>query len=351
MDFKNYLILNFLEKIFDSPKKDKGELIEYEYNCITETCKNDIDKYNLSYNLNKNKFKCWKCNYKGNLISLVKKFGDKDDYDMLSPIISDLKSQINYDDLSKEKIIEKEIKLELPESFEFFYNSKDSFHKKNALNYLLNRGISEKEIKKYKLGFTTKGKYKFRIIIPYYDKNNNLLYFDSRSFYPNIKPDYLKPDSKIIKKSDIIFNEELVSFDVPIFLVEGVFDMFPLYNCIPLLGKRINNKLLHKIIKYKTSVILCLDEDALKDVIGIYFLLNSFGINVYWCPIKNDISKIYEKYGKEGVINTLKNIKKINFKVLLELKILSNEQKGNVFDISNKELEKEWELIQRALKK
>jgi hypothetical protein len=118
-----------------------------------------------------------------------------------------------------------------------------------------------------------------------------------------------------------------------------------------LLGKRINNKLLHKIIKYKTSVILCLDEDALKDVIGIYFLLNSFGINVYWCPIKNDISKIYEKYGKEGVINTLKNIKKINFKVLLELKILSNEQKGNVFDISNKELEKEWELIQRALKK
>lgn len=351
MDFKNYLILNFLEKIFDSPKKNKEGLSEYEYNCVTETCKHDINKYNLSYNLNKNKFKCWKCNYKGNLISLVKKFGDKDDYDLLSPIISELKSQINYDELPKNKIVNQEIKLELPESFEYLIGTKDSFHKKNALNYLYNRGITEKEIKKYNLGYTTQGKYRFRIVIPYFDNIGNLIYFDTRSFYPNIKPDYLKPDSKIVKKSDIIFNENIICFDVPVFLVEGVFDMFPLYNCIPLLGKRINNKLLQKIIKHKTPIILCLDEDAIKDVIGIYFLLNSIGVKVFWCPIKNDIAKIYEKYGKNGVIDTLKNIKKIDFKVLIELKIFSQEQKSNVFDISNQELEKEWNLIKKALNK
>jgi hypothetical protein len=343
MDFSKELILSFLDKVFDEPKKRFEDTIDFEYNCNSDKCKHDVNKFNLTYNINKNIFNCWKCGYRGNLYKLLKKHGNKDDYELLSSIIHDLKHEAPIQEFNEEKKI-----LEFPESFQFLDEAPESFHKKNAIKYLDGRGIGLSEIKKYKIGFTTKGKYKFRIIVPSYDKNGKLNYFDGRAFYPNIKPTYLKPDAEIVKKSEIIFNEQNVSFDVPIFLVEGVFDMFPIYNVIPLLGKRINMELLNKIIKHKTPVVICIDEDAISDVVGMFYFLNSFNIDVYWCPIKDDLGEIYEKQGKTGVINTLNKTKKIGLKTIMELKMFLSENKGEDLEMSKEEFKEEWELIKKT---
>lgn len=344
MNFAKELVISFLEKVFDEPKKRFEDTIDFEFNCNSNKCKHDVNKYNLTYNINKNIFNCWKCGYRGNLHKLLKKYGNKDDYDLLSSIVKDLKHEDPIENFEHEKK-----NLELPEGFEFLDTASDTFHKKNALKYLESRGIGIQEIKKYKIGFTTKGKYRFRVIVPSYDGSGKLNYFDGRAFYPNIKPTYLKPDSEIVKKSQIIFNEQNISFNVPIFLVEGVFDMFPIYNVIPILGKRINMELLNKIIKHRTPIVLCLDEDAISDVVGIFYLLNSFGIEVYWCPIKDDLAKVYEKYGKSGVVETLKNTKKITLKVIMELKMFLTENKKEELEMTKEECEKEWELIQKTI--
>ena len=344
MDFAKELILSFLDKVFDEPKKKFEDTIDFEFNCNSNKCKHDVNKYNLTYNINKNIFNCWKCGYRGNLHKLLKKHGNKDDYELLSSVIEDLRHEVPIEDFEYEKK-----PLELPEGFLFLENAPDSFHKKNALKYLEGRGIGMHEIKKYKMGFTIKGKYKFRIIVPSYDNEGKLNYFDGRAFYPNIKPTYLKPDSEIVKKSEIIFNEQNVNFNVPIFLVEGVFDMFPIYNVIPILGKRINIELLNKIIKHKTPIVLCLDEDAVSDVVGIFYLLNSFGIEVYWCPIQDDLAKVYEKYGKKGVVETLSNTKKITLKVIMELKMFLSENKKEESEMSKEDYEKEWDLIKKTI--
>ena len=78
MDFGKNIVLNFLEKIFDAPRKKRDNLIEYEFNCISEKCSGDYNKFNLFYNTEKNKFHCWKCGYKGNVSDLLKNYGNVD---------------------------------------------------------------------------------------------------------------------------------------------------------------------------------------------------------------------------------------------------------------------------------
>jgi len=346
MDFAKQLVLSFLEKIFDEPRKKRDYLTEFEFNCNSSECRHDENKFNLFYNTNKNKFHCWKCKYRGNLSDLLEKYGTEADLDIISTVIKDInKTNFKKDKLRNNESSRKE--LFFPEGFLYLSDYKgDNFHYKNAIKYLESRGIGEKEINKFKLGFTTKGKYKYRIIVPSYDKSRKLNYYDGRAFYPNIKPNYLKPDKEFVKKFDVIFNESNVNFFAPIYLVEGVFDMFPLFNCVPMLGKQINNVLLNKIIKYKTPVVLCLDEDAVADVVKLSSLLQSFGIEVFWCPIKNDIAKIYELQGKKGVIETLSGIKKVDTQTEMKLKmIVSKEiQKRKEDYIDKKDYQKEWSL-------
>jgi DNA primase len=342
MDFSKQLVVSFLEKIFDEPRKKRDSLIEFEFNCNSDKCRHDQDKFNLFYNINKNKFHCWKCGYRGKISDLLIKYGSTDDVEIISSVIKDL----NLNDLTENKLNGNDGKtISLPEGFTPLNKCEDEegFHYKNAIKYLEDRGVGEKEINKFKLGFTTVGKYKYRIVAPSYNKDGVLNYFDCRAFYPNIKPSYLKPDKEIVKKFDIIFNEYNVNFLCPIYLVEGIFDMFPIFNCVPMLGKKINNVLLNKIIKNKTPVVLCLDEDAISDVIKNFEILNGFGVEVFWCPIKDDLAKIHEKHGKDGIIDTLNGITRIDIQTVLKLKIIEKNIKQNSFFHFNKEdLQKEW---------
>ena len=59
-------------------------------------------------------------------------------------------------------------------------------------------------------------------------------------------------------------------------------------------------------MQHKTKIILCLDEDAIKDTEKLYNLLSSVDIDVWFVEIPNDVAFFYQKIGKEKSIELIK---------------------------------------------
>ena len=61
-----FLIVNLLEGFLGAPKNSRNSdsKIQWEFNCLSPTCRHDHDKFNLTYNASTFVFNCWKCNYR-----------------------------------------------------------------------------------------------------------------------------------------------------------------------------------------------------------------------------------------------------------------------------------------------
>lgn len=267
-------------------------------------------KGNLEINYQKDVFKCWVCkdtnNMSGSIIKLIKNYGSSKnlkDYKLFKP-----DSFLSNDD-------KKSLSLSLPEGFKLLKDctSKD-FKYNSAIKYLRERGITDDIIEKFEIGYTTKGQFFNRIIIPSYDENGVLNYFIARWFdrqYTKLK--YLNPD---VEKQTIIFNEDKINWDATIYLVEGATDHIVVPNSIPLLGKFISEILLEKLYyKANANIVILLDDDALEDAKRLYHSLD-FGklsgrIRICPMPEKYDPSLVYQKFGKKGIIKILSHTRKI----------------------------------------
>ena len=74
---KNVELKNFLGE--PKTSKDWETRNQWEFNCQSHQCKNDINKFNLAFNSEKNIFKCWKCKDSGIVHKLVYKYGSQED--------------------------------------------------------------------------------------------------------------------------------------------------------------------------------------------------------------------------------------------------------------------------------
>jgi len=334
-----------LKKVLRDPKKDFDNLDEYEFNCPSNTCKHDRGKYNLNFSPELNIFRCWKCNYKGFVHRVFEDYGTEDDYVRIQELVPSDKLKKYKNQEKQKQQFDEYITCELPEGYRILTKKWNSKYYYKALEYLRSRGIDDKLIKKYEIGYTESGPRKFRIIIPSYNKNGDINYYEARSYLPWIKPNYYKPDEP--SKSAVIFNALNINFDLPVYIVEGPFDMLPLYNCLPLLGKEMPDIILEKLVKHKTKIILCLDEDALKDSIDMYNKLVECGLDVYFVEIKDDIAKFYEKNGKEGLIELLKTHRKLDLKYIISLILKEGKGALKKRKIDEKYIEREWNLLNR----
>jgi len=122
---------------------------------------------------------------------------------------------------------------------------------------------------------------------------------------------YLKPSFP--HKDDVIFNEKNINWDLPIYLVEGPFDSVRIPNSIPLLGKEPSELLISKLLFHNATVIIILDEDAIKDTQKIYEQLSSLGLDTLFIDMKgkDDVSTLYEKHGEQAITNLLRNHQKM----------------------------------------
>jgi len=318
MNNNNEIILSLIEDILGSHRITRKDNPQKYFNCKSNVCKNDKNKYNLSYHADSKIFKCWKCKQQGFVSELFYLYGTKEQNEKLKLILPFLGKK-KQDFFKKNDYEYDQLICQLPKEYIPLYIPKNTFKFEKALEYVTQqRKLSLDEIYKYKIGYTEEGPKKLRIIIPSFNKHGKINYYEARTYWNQIKQTYIKPDYP--EKDDIIFNEKYINYDLPIFLVEGFFDAVRIPNSIPMLGKIPSSRLISKLIEHKCKVILCLDEDALKDCYDITNLLSSLGLDVYYVDMTgyDDISKTYEQKGPDAIIKLLTNIKKLHFKTFLK---------------------------------
>ncbi len=323
MEDQKIIILSILKNFLGEPKssKDFEARKQWEFNCPSHDCRNDINKFNLAFNTEENIFKCWKCKDSGIVHKLVHKYGSSEDYKRLKLIMPEYVG--NFVNVFRKNTINHNlITCPLPEGYTLITSTVKSTMHKIAYDYMTKiRKLTFNQLVDYEIGYTEVGAYRNRIIIPSRNDCGSINYFEARTFLKKVKPPYYKPDQKVFlsknvpEKYDIIFNERNINWDLPVYLVEGVFDMFRIPNSIPMLGKTPSWLLISKLIEHNSTVIICLDEDAIKDSFEIYEQLSSLGLDVYFIDLKGlgDISYHYEQNGVQAIIKLLKNRKKIDF--------------------------------------
>jgi len=326
----NYAIVQIIQGFLGRPKTEGDALNkeQWQFNCPGATCRLDVDKFNLEYNAKKKMFKCWKCEprYAGYVYRLVGDYGSQDDISRLKTLLPpDEVARLNDQRIKKKKIDHHLVTCELPEGYIPLGKNKNTSLYRLAWDYLVHeRKVSPAFIDKYEIGYTETGNRRFRIIIPSKNALGRFNYYEARSYMKNASIPYIKPSSKEVAKNDIIFNEYFINWDIPIFLVEGVFDMFRLPNAIPILGKEISELLTDELIKHGSTVILCFDPDAIDKTVETYTKLSSLGLNVFFVDLTEydkDISKIYEDSGKHEVIKAVRNIKRIDLSMQVKKKL------------------------------
>lgn len=303
--------------------------------CVERDGWMEARKFNLEVNLQKQVFRCWKCDsvdehMSGTIVKLMRMYGNEkllQEYKDIIRAIRDselYKLNFSSNDFNIDtSIIEKE-DLKFPPSFRPFKEGK--YYNKGAMKYLNERGIGWDIINRYGIGFTEKEedekwkKSSYRIIIPSYNEYDELNYWVGRDYLPKkdgfTRVKYDNPDAK---KKEIIFNENKVQWDADITLVEGPFDHITVPNSIPLLGKALNKeyKLYWDLItKANSNVNIFLDGDAFSTVKEIYKFLNHGNLygKVRYIPVEGDEdpSSLYEKGGYKEIARHLSDAQQID---------------------------------------
>jgi len=283
----NEIIVDLLRDIFGKEKQHYESKCQISHNC--PQCDEGRNKGNMEINYFKHVYKCWSCgdtnDMHGSLGKLIKKYGKKSHYKTYSLLAPEEIKPIN----------KKIPKLKLPENFKKF-NEVSSIYpvRRQAYNYLTNRGITDEMIERYGIGFCDNGSHSGRIIIPSYDKKDELNYYIARSWDLHSRAKYKNPEAE---KDKIIFFESLIDWEKDITLVEGAFDSIFIPNSIPMLGKHMSSLLFDTLYeKAKGEITIALDGDAYENAIKLYHELNGgnlYGrIRVVKLPLDKDIADL-----------------------------------------------------------
>jgi DNA primase len=180
-------------------------------------------------------YRCWYTDKKGSLISLVS-LVDKIPYDDAAERICseiplralELKVHNFFSDKKEESQttpIEKTSELTLPPySYELSSMNRANYYYLSAMEYL-----NQRKIPCEGLYICVEGDYKNRIIIPYYDKYKNLIYYNGRTLSNDKKVlRYMKAKPEEASQEHVLFLKDWPSIGKKIYLTEGEFDAITL---------------------------------------------------------------------------------------------------------------------------
>jgi len=252
----------------------------------------------------KNFWECWVCQTRGQSIySLLKQAKiPKSEADEI----------LMYVRKGKKYIYRGEEVTKLPEEFQPLASAtKVSVIANKVRRYLYERGLTDNDFIKYNVGYATDGLYAGRVIIPSYSSSNKLNYFIGRTYEGN----YFKYKGPETDKN-IIFFENLINWNQPIILVEGVFDAMAVKrNSIPILGKAIADSLLKRIITSDVEdIYIALDLDAQKAALRHAEELIKIGKKVFLVDLKQ---KDPSEMGFKAFTELIQSTKELDFRNLM----------------------------------
>ena len=305
----NQLLVSLANSVLGSGKRTaRGNMA---YTC--PYCNHHKPKLEVNFTENKeghNPWHCWVCNKKGkSLYILLKQAGASKD--KLDEVNSLCKS--NYNKVYTEKVVNT---LKLPKEYIPLFPEDKTITWKQAYYYLKSRGITDDDILKYNIGYCEYGLYANMIIIPTYDADGRLNYFTARSFDKNAYIKYRNPQVS----RDIIPNEHMINWKVPIVICEGLFDAIAIKrNAIPLLGKNIQSNLMKKIVtSFVEKIYIALDKDAIKQALHFCEQLMMEGKEVYFVDLQD---KDPSEMGFKNFTNLIQNTVPMTYSTLLERKL------------------------------
>ena len=180
------------------------------------------------------KFGCFNCGKNHNLKTWLKIYFN-DFYKMF--LNEYLQMTINDDTKIEEKIITVKRVIEPKKNIEkdTFISIDDSNNENKliikAKKYVIDRNIPESVWKKWFVCID--GKMKNRLIIPFYNKEGDIYYWQGRALFSKMQPKYLNCE---YDKEEIIYNLDFIDKSKPIGIVEGIIDSLFLNNSISVLS-------------------------------------------------------------------------------------------------------------------
>lgn len=190
--------------------------------------------------------------------------------------------------------------IELPKSFNRLHPQNEDKQTLIAIYYLQNRGIAPEQ---YPFYLSAEGIWRKRIIIPIYNRQGELIFYQGRAMFKSTKRRYASPN--VIKKNILYGFRHLFSNDeLPLFITEGFFDAFHL-DGVALLGKELSKEQAIWINKSSRQKIYIPDRtggglDGAKAALRQGWSLSTPDIGS--C---NDISEAISRYGKIYVISSI----------------------------------------------
>jgi DNA primase len=281
------ILLGFIENVLGKSHKRARE--NYAFTC--PKCNHHKPKLEVNLHTNEkgeNPFECWVCGFKGRTIkSLLKQLQvpAEQAYEILKYVRKG--DEIGYAPTTC---------VELPKEFQALHTASiTSIIANKVRKYLYRRGFTDRDFLKYNIGYCTSGEYAGRIIIPSYNANNQLNFFVARTF-EDAYHKYRNPEAS----KDIIGFENLINWNMPVILVEGVFDAIAVKrNAIPILGKSLSNSLIKKIVSSELEdIYIALDKDAFKKALQYTEQFLNMGKKVYLVDMQDkDPSEMgFEKF-------------------------------------------------------
>lgn len=260
-------------------------------------------------------YRCWYTDEMGSLISLVGKvdnipYGEAEElicditpFGVLEKKVEDFFSN----GIKEEKTVEsiEKTKIALP-PFTYLIESLDSnnYYRINATKYLNRRKIPIEG-----LYVCIEGDCKNRIVIPYYDAYDQLIYYNARSLTDNKKSlRYMKP--KEGSQENVLYFKEWPSPDNKIYITEGEFDAIVLnlagFYGVACGGKFLSEEQINIIRHYKPVLAFDADDSGESALIkvGNDLLSNGFAEVHYVRPPKN--YKDWNKLLQDRNIETVK---------------------------------------------
>lgn len=263
----------------------------------------------FSVNPAKGIYKCFGCGEGGDSLSYLLKTRGLTFKDLIKDLASEFGLELpnTFSGVKNKDVREQMIKA-CSTAAEYYQHSLfASSESTKALSYLNNRGIDEKIIKRYKLGFankepnhlyislkdkftdeilekaglvlkTQKGDYidrfRNRIIIPIQDENGDIVAFGARAVDEGQNPKYLNSsDSLIYNKSKLLYGlfyaKESIKKSDSIIIMEGYFDVISaqahgIENCVASCGTSLTSEHVKLISRYSKSrkIYLAFDTDS-----------------------------------------------------------------------------------------
>lgn len=329
IDFERFL--HWAENTFDMIKV-KGNEVKVNSPFYEELNGEKDYKYKLWCNptggkkeLDNGVFHCWRTGKKGSLVSLVMLMDHCSYEDALAILgvedtsMAEIEAKLNAFFDAKQEEQQQPQGLHLP-PYTFLINElpPSNFHRVTAEIYLFNRSLPIDG-----LFVCVSGDYKDRIIIPYYNRQGALIYFNARYIGGNKRIEeerkYMGPEgeSQGVLKGDVIYMPIWPEDGTTVYYTEGEFDAKAIVKTGLFAGafggKAMSESQIEFIRPYKPVISLDNDTAGINALPQIGDSLISKGINFkYVFPPKQckDWNQMLEKYGPRILSAYLKNNEK-----------------------------------------